>query len=353
MKKIIPFLFILLSVFSISCTKKTKLFTADDERFAYMGRIDFSEKAKPKMWASAAQVSFVFDGSDCSAIITDEQLYGNYHNYLNIIVDGVVQRIKLKQKTDTLQIAKGLARGTHTVVIAKSTEAGIGYIQFEGVLCQKLLPAPKAATRKIESYGDSITSAMAADTVDIPCDNGEWYDQTNGYMSYAAITGRQLDAQYHLVSASGIGLIRSCCNMDILMPQVYDKISVRDNKIEWDFKKYQPDVVTICLGQNDGVQDSTAFCSAYVQFIQTLRRHYPHTAIICLSSPMADATLLAAQKKYLSGVQQYLHTTGDTAVHTFIFSKQYIGGCGYHPTVQEQQMIAAELTPYIRSVKGW
>jgi lysophospholipase L1-like esterase len=353
MKKIIPAVFALLSLFSISCKEKAKLFAADDERFAYMGRIDFTDKSKPKMWTSATQVSFVFEGTGCQAIITDEQLYGTYHNYLNIIVDGVVKRIKLQQKTDTLQIAGGLANGTHTVVIAKSTEAGIGYIQFEGVICEKLLPAPKPATRKIESYGDSITSAMAADTVDIPCSKGEWYDQTNGYMSYAAITGRQLNAQYHLVSASGIGLIHSCCNMDILMPQVYDKISLRDNRLPWNFTAYQPDVVTICLGQNDGVQDSATFCNAYVQLIQKLRGHYPNTIFVCLSSPMADATLLAAQKKYFSGILQYLHQAGDKQVYSFIFSKQYVGGCGYHPTVSEQQQIADELTPFIRRVKGW
>jgi len=40
---------------------------------------------------------------------------------------------------------------------------------------------------------------------------------------------------------------------------------LRGDTITWDFKAYQPDVVTICLGQNDGPkQDSTLFCSTYV-----------------------------------------------------------------------------------------
>lgn len=38
-----------------------------------------------------------------------------------------------------------------------------------------------------------------------------------------------------------------------------------------DFNKYQPDVVTICLGQNDGIQDSAAFCNNYIAFIKQLR----------------------------------------------------------------------------------
>ncbi|MFT3682654.1 MAG: SGNH/GDSL hydrolase family protein [Ferruginibacter sp.] len=342
-----------LSVFILSCSKKNNFYGAGDEKFAYMGRIDFSEKQKPKMWATATQVSFAFKGTSCSAIIIDEQLYGTYHNYLNIIVDGVNKRIKLKAKTDTIMVADNLPDGIHTVVICKSTEAGIGYIQFEGVFCETLLPHPPLPKRKIESYGDSITSAMASDTTGIGCGKGEWYDQTNGYFSYAAITARNLNAQYQLTSASGIGLIHSCCNMDILMPQVYDKISLRDNKLEWNFKNYKPDVVTICLGQNDGVQDSTAFCSAYVKFINTLRNHYPAASFILLSSPMADSTLLAAQRKYLGGVKSFIEAAGDKNIFTYFFSRQSIAGCGYHPTISEHEQIAGELTAYIKKVKNW
>jgi lysophospholipase L1-like esterase len=48
------------------------------------------------------------------------------------------------------------------------------------------------------------------------------------------------------------------------MPQVFDKVNMRIDSIPWDFKQYTPDVVTITLGQNDGIQDSVAFCSDYV-----------------------------------------------------------------------------------------
>jgi hypothetical protein len=48
----------------------------------------------------------------------------------------------------------------------------------------------------------------------------------------------------------------------------------------WPIIVGQPDVVTICLGQNDGVQDSTAFCSAYLRFIGQLRHVYPNAQLI-------------------------------------------------------------------------
>jgi len=57
-------------------------------------------------------------------------------------------------------------------------------------------------------------------------------------------------------------------------------------------------VVTICLGQNDGKQDSTIFCDNYISFIMQLRDYYPKATIICLSSPMADSSLAAFMKEH-------------------------------------------------------
>ncbi len=318
-----------------------------------MGRVDFSEKEHPKMWASAAQLSFTFKGSKCGVLLTDEHLYGKNYNYINIIVDGKQSRVKLSTTSDTIWVAAGLKNTVHQVTIVKSTEAGIGFLQFDGVVCHKLLPAPKAPSKKIESFGDSITSGMGNDTIAIGCHKADWYDQTNGFMSYAAITGRALNAQYHLTSASGIGLIHSCCDMDIVMPQVYDKVSLRDNKLLWNFKQYQPDVVTVCLGQNDGVQDSAKFCSAYVNFVEKLRGHYPNTTIVLLSSPMADAKLLAAQKNYLAAVRDYFIAKSDKNVFSLIFTRQSVGGCDSHPSIAEHEQIAGELTAYLRKIKKW
>src|SRR5690606_17269343 len=117
----------------------------------------------------------------------------------------------------------------------------------------------------IEFIGNSITCGMGNDASAIACNTREWYDQHNAYMAYGPLTARKLNARWQLTAESGIGLIHSCCNKKTTMPQVFDKINVADDTIAWDFSRYQPDVVTVCLGQNDGIQDSTAFCNAYVQ----------------------------------------------------------------------------------------
>ena len=133
-------------------------------------------------------------------------------------------------------------------------------------------------------------------------------------MSYGPLTSRSLHAQWQLSAVSGIGMIHSCCNMTITMPQVFDKINMRDDSIAWNFKLYTPDVVTICLGQNDGIQDSATFCNAYIHFIQTIRKKYAKADIICLTSPMGDTSLTAVLKNYLNSIVTALNKRGDKKI---------------------------------------
>ena len=331
-----------------------KLFKADDPHIQYFGRVDFSNMAVPRIWAPGVYIVAKFKGSACQVLINDEA-EGSNHNYLEIVIDGKnPYRIKLTDKVNLINIPEGLADTEHTILICKDTESNIGYVDFEGIKCEKLLSPPAKPKRKIEYFGDSITSGTGMDLSAIPCGAGQWYDEHNAYMSYGALTARNLDAQWMLTALAGVGLVHSCCNMDVLMPQIYDKVYLRGDTIAWNFNNYKPDVVTICLGQNDGPkQDSAYFCNAYVKLVQAIRSHYPQADIICLTSPMGDATLTPVLKKYLTAVTAYLNTNGDRRIYRYFFSKQYHNGCGGHPDLAEHKLIADELTAYIKQVKGW
>ncbi|WP_426669998.1 SGNH/GDSL hydrolase family protein [Mucilaginibacter sp. McL0603] len=330
------------------------LYKANNTNIQYFGRIDFSDPLKPRFWSPGVYIKAKFKGTDCELVINDEILGGDNHNYIEIAIDNNAPvRIKLTDKQNIIKAAQGLADTEHIITICKDTESGIGYLEFVGIKCDKMLSLPSKPKRKIEYIGDSITAGTGMDLSVIPCDEGQWYDQHNAYMSYGPVTSRALDAQWQLTAVAGIGLTHSCCNMDILMPDVLDKMYLRNNKMQWDFSRYQPDVVTICLGQNDGVVDSTLFCSAYVKFINTVRMHYPKADIICLTSPMANITLNVVLRKYLSGIAAYMNAQGDKKVYKYFFSKRYHNGCGGHPDMAEHMQIADELTAYIKQVEGW
>jgi lysophospholipase L1-like esterase len=353
MKKWVVFVWMFLIVHQLRAQDNTlKFFAANNANIQYTGRIDFSDPLLPRFWQPGVYINLKFTGTRCEMILNDQVLWGKNHNYLEVVVDGVAKRIQTKSAHDTIVVADGLSEGIHALLVCKNTEANIGYLELVGIRCKELLqPSPKPV-RKIEFLGNSITCGTGSDQSEIACGKGVWHDQHNAYLSYGPTVARQLKAQWSLSAVSGIGLIHSCCNMDVLMPQVFDNIDMMGDSLQWDFANYQPDVVTVCLGQNDGIQDSVKFCSAYIHFIKDLRSHYPAAQIILLNSPMADETLTAVLRKYLSAIKKSVNRS-DKKVDSYFYSKRYYNGCDTHPDLAEHQMMAKELGAFIKKKMNW
>ncbi len=353
------FLLMILVVSTLNLTARVpqmelKTFTADNQLFQYVGRIDFSNPARPRFWSPGVYIKAKFKGSVCELLVNDQELWGKNHNYIEIQIDNNKPfKIQTTGKENRLVVADKLSQGEHIITICKNTESNIGYLEFIGLRCAALLPLPPKPARKIEFIGNSITCGASTDLSDIPCGKGVWQDQHNAYLSYGPTVARKLYAQWVLSAVSGIGLIHSCCGLPITMPQVFDKIELRGDSLQWDFKRYQPDVVTICLGQNDGLQDSIKFCGAYVDFISRLRTFYPSAEFILLSSPMGDAKLTAMLKNYLAGITRKVKAKGDKKLSTYVYKKQYRNGCDSHPDLAEHKQIADELGSFIKKKMHW
>lgn len=327
---------------------------ADHPNIQYMGRIDFTNPKKPRLYAPGTTIKTKFKGTFCEIILNDQVLYGSYHNYLQIIVDGSQStRIQTTAKNNTITIVSGLSDGEHTLQITKDTEAGIGYIEFIGFRCNELLAPDPLPEKRIEFIGNSITCGYGNDDSQKACSSGEWYDQHNAYLAYGPEVARRLNAQWMLTSVSGIGLIHSCCDITYEMPDVYHSVNLTVSGADWDFTRYPANIVTICLGQNDGIQDSTTFCTAYVNFIGTVRSKYPEANIVCLTSPMADKSLYNSQVNYLTGVVNHLNNAGDSHVWKLFLSHNLTSGCDYHPNAAEHQQVANELESFFKTQFGW
>ena len=326
----------------------------NNSNIQYVGRVDFANPLKPRLSAPGTAVLVKFRGTYCQIIIEDQLLYSSYNNFLEIVVDGTQHtRIQTTGKNNTIDIVKDLPEGEHTLMIVKNTEAGIGYIDFVGLRCDELLEPDPLPTRRIEFIGNSITCGYGVDASEIACGAGEWYDQHSAYYAYGPEVARRLNAQWMLSSVSGIGLIQSCCGNTFTMPDVYENTNLSTSGSKWDFSVYQADVVTVCLGQNDGIQDSVKFCNAYVNFLGTVRSKYPNASIVCLTSPMANTGLFNSQKNYLTGIVEHMNNKNDANVYKLFLTPNLNSGCDSHPSKAEHQVTASELEVFLKEKLGW
>ncbi len=332
----------------------SKLYAANHPNIRITGRVSDEQPQQPRFWAPGVYIELAFRGDTCTVLLGDEMKWGTSHNCVEIQVDNEPSyKVWLKEKDNVLRITASKKQPAHRVIITKNTEAEMGYLELRGIRCNKLLPLPKAPTRRIELYGNSITCGSGMDMQNIPCNTGQWYDQHRAYMAYGPLTARKLNAQWQLSSVSGIGLIHSCCNKTTVMPQVYDKINMTDNALPWSFSRYQPDVVTICLGQNDGIQDSLAFTNAYLQLLQQMQQHYPKATFILLNSPMAHAELNTVLQRYILAVVQQSRQLGISRITHYFYRQRYASGCDSHPTMAEHAQMAEELSAFVAQTMGW
>jgi|GEM_PF-456786 len=339
------------------------LIGASNSNIQYIGRVDFSKPTAPKFSAPGVYIKARFTGTFCSIDVNDE----NNMNYIEVIIDDQAPvRILVKSGRHTYSAASGLSNGEHSILICKDTEAGVGSLTFYGFICEALLPVTDMPARKIECYGNSITcgAKMLSGT---PCtltnNNTNWNAANCAYLSYGALTARALNAQWQITAVSGIGLIQSCCGMLNKMPDTYDRLDLNNsNSVKWDFTRYVPDVVTICLGQNDGstIVASQAFINKYVAFINTLRGKYPDASIFCLTSPMADSSssstcLFKVMQASLTSIVDSVNSAGDSKVYWVKLPHDQNNGCTGqgHPSEAEHLKTAAVLETAIRAKMSW
>ncbi len=339
------------------------LIAANDPNIKYVGRIDYTNPAIPKFSAPGVYFKAMFTGTFLDVFINDE----NSMNYVQVVIDTLAPvRILMNQGLNHYNVASGLSSGNHTVLICKETESGVGSLSFYGFRCEGISAVTDMPTLKMEFYGNSITcgAKMLSGT---PCDltnnNTNWNAANSAYLSYGALTARALNAQWQITAISGIGLISSCCSMGYTMPNAYDRINLTDaSSPKWNFSKYVPDVVTICLGQNDGstIVASKAFKDAYVAFINTLRSKYSSASIFLLTSPMADSSssstcLFSVMQTSLAGIVDSMHNAGDAKVYWVKLPHDQNHGCTGqgHPSEAEHLITAGVLETAIKQVMGW
>ena len=326
------------------------------------GRFVKSRNGELELISSAVHFGFRFSGTECQVFVHIP--LDMDHNYLQYTLDGVYQRkIKISGNNRNPWIISGLGKGVHTIWIYKATEATTGPIYIEKIRAFNIVALDEPKRPIIEFIGNSITCGAAADPSEVPCGIGEYHDQHNAYYAYGPTVARGLDLNFIVSSVSGIGIYRFWNTTEPSMSQVYEKTDFQVNSSRnWDFKTYQPRIVSIALGTNDfsdGDQlhprlpfDSIDFVNHYIKFIQLVKSKYPQSRIALLSSPMLNGKKRDLLQNCLTYVKSRIDQfyPSDIPVSIYFFQPMEARGCGGHPNLEDHAIMAAELIPFYKKM---
>ncbi|MCU0392576.1 MAG: GDSL-type esterase/lipase family protein [Thermoflexibacter sp.] len=356
------FLFLAKTIDYQIINKESQTIAPTHEAVQYTGRFDFSNRNLPKFAWTGSCITLVFEGTFCHLLINQlpEEDGNSRTNFFNVFIDNQLTSVlKVEIGTKTYLLAKNLPKGIHTISIFKRTEASMGICEFIGFQIDKKgkVLAPTAKTsKKIEFIGDSITCGYGNEGASQSCSFTP--ETENGYLSYAAIMARNVNAELVTVCYSGKGLIQNYDkSKQKTMPELYGLICPQIDK-KWNFSSWKPDIVCINLGTNDfahAIPDSSVFVRAYISFIDRITINYPDVSIFCLAGSMLNGNSLKIMKSYLSAVVDYQNKKGNHKIYFFEMSTQGKRGygCDWHPNVAQHQTNAEELSLFVKDKMKW
>ncbi len=320
------------------------------------GRTYMKEQILQLFWTYSG-FSLRFDGTGVQADLTTSTVNPSFYGFLNIYVDGALAPANTVCVTQngTYTLIEGLDAGVHTIEVRKRNEAVYGESATIGVRTlnitdgQFITQAPKEPKLQIEFIGDSITCGFGNMVTD---GSGALFTTPteDGTMTYAALTGRALGADVHVLSRSGICYVTGA-NRDSIYDHYGHTASLpgHENCTDaWDFKAEPSDVVVINLGTNDSGASidgkpitSEQMTAKAIEFIHMVREHNP-TAIIVWAYGMMDQ----GRKGALIEAVEAVNAEGDERVHFVLLPLQNTvqNGVGVHghPTIQSH-ILAAEV----------
>ncbi|TCC88810.1 electron transporter RnfD [Pedobacter frigiditerrae] len=343
---------------------QNKFIGFNNKKISTMGRVNLTDSCTEIYWNGSSVSINVSKTQTVSALISDER----DNSYYYVIIDGQVNnalKVKFDKGKKVYHLASNLNKEKHKIELFKIGNTDFTTTRLFGFELDKnamVLEADKKPKRKIEFYGNSITSGHG---VDVPVDSADSGKPEffNNYKTYGALTARHFDAQYHCIAKSGIGLTVSW--FPEIMPEIFDRLNPKNPNSKWNFSKYQPDIVVVNLFQNDSwivnqpehlqfkarfgtVKPTEDFIiKAYADFIRSVRSKYPKAQIIC---SLGNMDITREGSKWPSYVEQAVRSLSDQKVVVHFFPYKNSNG---HPKIKEQQMMADDLIAFIEKNKYW
>lgn len=341
-----------------------QLITANQNGFYYQGRVNFANVQVPEFYWPGTSVEFVFKGSKQLTLLLEDE---KGKNYFNIILNNQHHyTLKCKKGKHKYTVYNSLDKTkSYSVSVFKRTETDEGYTKFMGVELDTgadLAMVKRGYAPRIEFFGNSITVGMGNE--DPTGRDNTNPAKKNNYLSYAAITARELNLDYRCIAKSGIGVMVSW--YDLIMPEMYNRLHPNKPELKHDFKSWVPDIVVVNLFQNDswlvqmsrnpnhrkrfknGKPSPQQIVQAYVGFIRSLRKVYPDAKIVCTLGSMNAVSPGKPWKSYIQQAVNWMKTHDkDQKLYTlfFAYNNRRVG----HPTVSDHRKMANQLKSFLKT----
>lgn len=339
---------------------KGNVVKADNPGIEYVGRIDFSNPERPAFNFPGTEIRANFEGTSLKMMARPMS------GYFMVQIDSCEAfKVSFNSPADSVvTLATALPDKEHSVRVAYAMEGLETHPEFWGFIldedCDVLRPTP-LPDRRIEFIGNSITCAYGVESTEASAPFE--YATENHFYSYATRVSDALHAIHTSISRSGIGVYRNYngpkTGDKVCMPQEFKHTLFADTTRQWDFSRWQPDVVCINLGTNDfstNNYDASLYEKAYGNFLAEVRKVYPKAKIVLLSGPMLGEKENSIEKGVLDRLQKRCAKKGDKAIYRFDFTPQ-TGSLGYgaswHPSFKQQAFMAQELTSFIKGIMNW
>lgn len=186
-------------------------------------------------------------------------------SYFNVVeyneADEPINVTRMRLREGWNQIYDGKS-GWHKIAFLRSSEACRGSVSLSKIRTDAVPEASAAREKRIEFIGDSYTAGYANSPDFATSDYAKkWYtaQTTDNWNSYTGVISRALKADNHVIAYKGKGVyINNDGYQDHTMAEQFGlaDIYVSDTpnmstEREWDFSKYQPQLVVVWLGTND------------------------------------------------------------------------------------------------------
>ena len=341
-----------------------RVLNADDYRIQYTGRMSI-ENGEAKLLYAGSYLRIRFRGTSLSVVAADDS-YG-IGNWLGAIIDdGSEIKVYVDEgEEQTIELASGLSTGVHEAIIWKRSVATNGVLTLKKIILDPggtLLSPPARPERRIVIYGDSVAAGKMIEAVgyegepdaNISIDTS--LDQlSNGHWAFGAVAARRLNAEYHQLGLSGLGVLDGTGTWGgkdkLGLETTFTKlIPIPGRLSEWEMTNFRPHLIVVAMGQNSAglLFEDTSFqqrwSSRYKAILRYLTEIYPDATVLVTTSVMRHGDHV--EELVANIVQELRQEDKSMLVYRFKRAGQDAG----HPRLAQHQEMADELTEFIEAL---